>query len=114
MAPNSPRSPSERAAARLAALLAGGWTYSRLAARLSSPAAKVSTGAVWRMVRGREPRAAPVRAAFGLPPKVGSGTQYVVILYCRTGSCRKAFVPNHPLRRRCYECAPPKKRSRRK
>ena len=105
MAPGTRRSPSERAADRLQTLIGDGWTYWRLAARYG-----VSTGAVWRMARGIEPKAAAARRAFRLPPIVAADTQFVTILRCAIRTCRKPFIPTHPRRRRCFECSPPRRR----
>ena len=98
-------SAAERAADRLQVLIGDGWSYLRLAARYG-----VSTGAVWRMARGIEPRGAKARRAFHLPPIVGADTQYAAILRCSIQTCRKQFIPNHPQRRRCFECSPPRRR----
>jgi len=107
MPPGIRRSPPERAADRLQTLIGDGWSYLRLAARYG-----VSTGAVWRMARGIEPRGAAARRAFHLPPVVGADTQYTAILHCVIRTCRKPFIPNHPQRRRCFECSPPRRRRR--
>jgi hypothetical protein len=104
MPPGIRRSPPERAADRLQTLIGDGWTYGRLAARYG-----VSTGCVWRMARGIEPRATAARRAFHLPPVVGADTQYTTILHCVIRTCRKPFIPNHPQRRRCFECSPPRR-----
>ena len=100
-------SAAERAAERLQTLIGDGWSYLRLATRYG-----VSTGTVWRMARGIEPKAAASRRAFRLPEAVGAETQYTAILHCVIRTCRKPFIPNHPSRRKCFECSPPRRHRR--
>jgi transposase len=101
MPSDRPRSASERIQDRMQAMRARGMSWSAVAKILG-----VSKGAAWRMARGIEPANTKARHAFGLPPKVGPRTQYQQVRYCKEHRCRKAFVPNHPQRRRCFECSP--------
>jgi hypothetical protein len=97
----SRRSASERIQGALAARVAAGIPWSAVAKRYG-----VSKGMAWRMAHGIEPANPKARHAFGLPPRVGPWTQYQQVRYCKEHRCRKPFIPNHPQRRRCFECAP--------
>jgi hypothetical protein len=109
MAPRLTHSAAERAQERINRLLATPLSYITVAASYG-----VSTGTLWRMGHGIEPRADKARRAFGLPAALGPGTQYAAVRYCKVKGCHKPFIPNTPTRRRCFECRPVRRKSRRR
>ena len=66
-------------------------------------------GVIWNFEHGTEPTSYRVRLAFGLEPRI-TPEMYNEVRVCSIEDCDVPFVPNSPLRTKCFECSPYKKR----
>lgn len=66
----------------------------------------VSGGLIWHIERGHNPTDPEIRATLGLSPPLGPETQHRGVFYCSEATCSIPFIPNHPRRRKCFECSP--------
>lgn len=75
---------------------------------------RIKRAHIWKIINeGWEPDDSDIRDALGLPQKsmvistggqaIPSGAQAHHALQCR---CATWFIPNHPLRKRCFDCSP--------
>lgn len=72
----------------------------------------IDQATAWRVAAGRLPHSKQALLALGLPPRIDADTQHLEVSSCVNRECRKPFISNHPQRRRCFECSPPRRRRR--
>jgi hypothetical protein len=72
----------------------------------------VGKGNVWNVEHGVEPKSPRVRSKFGLSVKV-TPAMYYETKTCSVEGCDVPFIPNSPLRTKCFHCSPYKGKERR-
>jgi len=82
-------------------------TYEKIARLYVNPITgePVGKGSVWNLEHGVEPTSYHIRIAFGLEPVI-LPEMYNEIRVCSTEGCDIPFVPNSPLRTKCFKCSP--------
>ena len=84
---------------RLLALSGGKMTYRAVAALVG-----LSAGMVWKIIeQNYEPKDPLIRQRLGLDLCLTRDTEVHGVRVCK---CGKSFVPNSPLRTRCFTCSP--------
>lgn len=71
----------------------------------------VGKGVIWNFEHGVTPMSYKVRLAFGLEPVV-TPQMYNEVRVCSVDGCDVPFIPNSPLRTKCFKCSPYKGRER--
>lgn len=79
---------------------ASGMTYSKIGALYG-----IGKGTVWNIEHGAEPISPRIRAALGLSPELHPA-MYHEVLVCSMTDCVMPFIPNSPLRTKCFGCSP--------
>ena len=69
----------------------------------------VGKGVIWNIEHGVGPTSYKVRTTLSLEPIV-LPEMYNEVRVCSIEDCDVPFVPNSPLRTKCFECSPYKKR----
>jgi hypothetical protein len=81
-----------------------GMTYDKIGALYG-----VGRGVIWNIEHDTEPTSYKIRTALGLEPMI-TPEMYNEVKTCSIEDCDVPFVPNSPLRTKCFECSPYKKR----
>ncbi len=65
----------------------------------------VGKGVIWNIEHGVGPTSYKVRTALGLEPVI-TPEMYNEVRVCSIDGCDVPFVPNSPLRTKCFKCSP--------